>query len=125
MLTKARQHGLAVAEVGVRHRPRLRGQSKVSLREVPRTLATLLPFWWSRVLFAGDILPTGPERSRQVEGGHCWHSRLVAFALVTLLAVTLFFLGLGAPLLEPQESRYAEIPRQMLNQGRLLLPVLH
>ncbi|MGH7170741.1 MAG: glycosyltransferase family 2 protein [Gemmataceae bacterium] len=51
MLTKARQRGLAVAEVGVRHRPRLRGASKVSLREVPRVLTTLLPFWWSRVLF--------------------------------------------------------------------------
>ena len=65
MLTKARQHGLEVAEVGVRHRPRLHGESKVSLREVPRILATLLPFWWSRVLFAGDSCPISPERQRR------------------------------------------------------------
>ena len=52
MLARARQLGHRVAEAGVRHRPRLRGSSKVSvLRDVPRVLASLLPFWWSRVLF--------------------------------------------------------------------------
>ncbi|MGH7170740.1 MAG: ArnT family glycosyltransferase [Gemmataceae bacterium] len=39
--------------------------------------------------------------------------------------MTLFFLRLNAPLLEPQEPRYAEIPRQMLSEGRWLVPVLH
>src|SRR5207245_5504495 len=53
MLTRARQRDYGVAEVGVRHRPRLRGRSSVSLADVPKTLATLLPFWWSRVLFPG------------------------------------------------------------------------
>src|ERR1700682_3978523 len=38
MLTRARQRGHAVAEAGVRHRPRLRGKSTVSLCDVPRTL---------------------------------------------------------------------------------------
>lgn len=52
MLTRARQLGLSVAEIGVRHRPRLRGASKVSLWDIPRTLRALLPFWWSQVLFA-------------------------------------------------------------------------
>jgi glycosyltransferase involved in cell wall biosynthesis len=51
MLTRARQLGYAVAEVGVRHRPRLRGTSKVSLADIPRTLGHLLPFWWSNVVF--------------------------------------------------------------------------
>ncbi len=50
MLTRARQLGFAVAEAAVTHRPRLRGGSKVSLADIPRTLAVLLPFWWSRVL---------------------------------------------------------------------------
>jgi dolichol-phosphate mannosyltransferase len=51
MLTRARQLGYAVAEAPVRHRPRLSGRSTVRLREIPRTLGHLLPFWWSQVLF--------------------------------------------------------------------------
>jgi dolichol-phosphate mannosyltransferase len=125
MLTRARQLGLEVAEVGVRHRPRLRGQSKVSLREVPRILATLLPFWWSRVLFAGDSYSTNPERPQLASAGRHGRSGLVGGILISLIAVTLFFLSLRAPLLEPQEPRYAEIPRQMLSEGRFLVPVLH
>jgi glycosyltransferase involved in cell wall biosynthesis len=50
MLTRAGQLGLRVAEAGVRHRPRLRGSSTVSLADVPRTLATLVPFWLSQVV---------------------------------------------------------------------------
>jgi dolichol-phosphate mannosyltransferase len=62
MLTRARQLSLAVVEVGVRHRPRRHGASKVSLREIPRTLRALLPFWWSHVLFAGQaIIPPEPR----------------------------------------------------------------
>ena len=49
MLCKANRLGLRIAEVGVRHRERRRGVSKVSLREIPRTLGKLIPFWWSRV----------------------------------------------------------------------------
>jgi dolichol-phosphate mannosyltransferase len=61
MLTRARQLGCPVAEAGVRHRPRLKGASKVSLADIPRTLATLLPFWWSRVLFPSLDPPKAPS----------------------------------------------------------------
>jgi len=44
MLARARLHGLRIAEVGVTHRPRRAGRSKVCLRDVPRTLSKLLPF---------------------------------------------------------------------------------
>lgn len=113
MLAKARQNDLPIAEVGVTHRPRLRGESKVSMTDVPKTLATLLPFWWSRVLFAG---PT-PGNSR----GGDW----TGFVLVMALAALLFFCRLRTPLLEPEEGRYAEIPRQMLVRGDWLVPTLN
>src|SRR4051812_47155401 len=108
MLTRARQRDFAVAEVGVTHRPRRHGASKVSMTDVPKTLATLLPFWWSRVAFPGD---GGPR-----QGG--W----LGFLLVMAVAALLFFSRLGTPLLEPEEARYAEIPRQMLADGHWLVP---
>jgi dolichol-phosphate mannosyltransferase len=65
MLTRARQLAYAVLEVGVRHRPRLRGASKVSLWEVPRTLAKLLAFWWKeRVLSRRPPLPAYSDSPR-------------------------------------------------------------
>ena len=126
MLTKARQRGLGVAEVAVRHRPRVGGQSKVSMLEVPRVALTLLPFWWSRVLFAGETPIDGPTfAARQKESQPSKLSRHVGLAMVVFAAILVFFLCLRAPMLEPQEPRYAEIPRQMLAEGRFLVPVLH
>jgi dolichol-phosphate mannosyltransferase len=68
MLTKARQQGIAVAEAGVRHRPRGAGVSKVSVWQVPRVLRTLLSFWWRQVLFGGRRkVPVSPIESKVVE----------------------------------------------------------
>ena len=63
MLTRARQLGYRVVEVPVTHRPRLGGDSKVSLWEVPRTFQTLIGFWWTQVLFRPKVIPivTEPE----------------------------------------------------------------
>ena len=121
MLTRARQMGCSVAEVGVRHRPRADGQSKVSLADVPRVLKTLVPFWWNQVLFPGSR--TEEEATTGRQGGLLvlpWTGVLVA-----LVAALLFFSRLGCPLQEPQEVRYAEIPRQMLAEGHWLVPVLN
>lgn len=120
MLSRARRLGYEVAEAGVRHRPRLHGKSTVSPWDVPHTLAALLPFWWSSALFPGDGTLAGslePSAARPSPWG--------AMALLLLVAGLLFFTSLHAPLLEPQEPRYAEIPRQMLAEGRLLTPVLN
>ncbi len=50
MLARARQLGLSVGEIGVRHRARRAGVSKVSLLDIPKTLRVLLPFWWKSVV---------------------------------------------------------------------------
>ncbi len=123
MLTKAGQLGYTVAEAGVRHRPRLRGVSKVSVGQVPRVLRTLLPFWWTRVVFAGGSTPSPSPLARG--GASRLPSPLPALALLLLVAGLLFFTKLRAPLLEPQEPRYAEIPRQMLQAGNFVVPILH
>lgn len=60
MMTRARQMGFSVAERPVTHRPRARGESKVSLREIPRTAARLLRFWWSNVVFGMKPQPATP-----------------------------------------------------------------
>jgi dolichol-phosphate mannosyltransferase len=137
MLTRARQLGYGVAEAGVRHRPRLRGTSKVSLWDIPRTLASLLPFWWSQVLFPGSEEKNGTRmdtdcadsRRSDTDGIRALSPkpRLSAyyFLIVLVAAGLMFFSRLGCPLQEPEEPRYAEIARQMLATHSYTIPVLH
>jgi 4-amino-4-deoxy-L-arabinose transferase-like glycosyltransferase len=115
MLAKARQEELEIVEVGVHHRPRAGGASKVSLRAIPRTLGTLIPFWWSRVVFAGSAPAAGkPDR---------WF--WAGMALLALLAGLLLFPNLSYPLLEPDEGRYAEIAREMGESSDWIVPTLN
>jgi hypothetical protein len=62
-------------------------------------------------LFGGILHPLTAARS----------GTIAVFALACLL----FFSSLRAPLLEPQEARYAEIPREMLASGDLVVPRLN
>ncbi|QVL34938.1 glycosyltransferase family 2 protein [Telmatocola sphagniphila] len=48
MICRARALGVSIGQAGVRHRQRRKGESKVSLMDIPRTLRQLIPFWWSQ-----------------------------------------------------------------------------
>src|SRR5262249_40652400 len=124
MLTRARQLDLDVVEVPVRHRARTKGASKVTLADIPRTLAALLPFWWTRVLFVGTSTECATQKNER-NPQSVWHSPFFQLATLLLVAGVLFCTRLSCPLLEPEETRSAEIPRQMLLEGRFAEPVWH
>jgi 4-amino-4-deoxy-L-arabinose transferase and related glycosyltransferases of PMT family len=53
-------------------------------------------------------------------------NRSRAFAILMLATNFLFFLFLGNhPLLEPDEGRYSEIPREMIERGDYVTPMLN
>jgi dolichol-phosphate mannosyltransferase len=60
MMARARQLGLDVLEHPVAHRPRASGESKVSLREIPRTASRLLRFWWTTLFTRPEPRPAAP-----------------------------------------------------------------
>lgn len=122
MLVRANRLGYRIAEVPVRHRPRAAGHSKVQMAAIPKVLSRLLPFWWLEVLHLAPPGTPGPgmePHSRQRDS-------LTWFGLfsVLVLALGVFGLGNGAPLMEPTEARNAQIAKEMLDSGEWVVPQL-
>ncbi|MSR58117.1 MAG: glycosyltransferase [Planctomycetaceae bacterium] len=119
LLARAHQAGLRVAEVGVTHRPRAAGESKVSIGHVLPVLRTLIVFWWSQVMFSRPV-------SHRAAAERPNRQKLVLGTLFLALAAALVILPkLTYPLLDPDESRYAQIAREMLDSGDLVIPTRH
>jgi len=120
LLTKARLSGLTVTEVGVHHYPRLQGESKVSLGHIFPVLKTLLRFWWSKILFSSEepVSFEKPAVADTVSHGARW----AACFLLGLISCLLILPNLSYPLIDPDEGRYAEISREMLESGDYVVP---
>ena len=119
LLAKAKLKQASIVEVGVTHRARAAGESKVSLLEVYPVASSMLRYWWASMF--GPALPD----SGQSPAGF-W-SRRFEFGFMSLVVVVAFFLlfgRLGYPLIEPDETRYAQIATEMIHSDDWVTPTL-
>src|SRR5438132_761715 len=77
----------------------------------PRSFLACLPWLWSHALFPGKPNPPDPWR---------WGR----FLLLLVLPAVLLYPCLSFYLFEPDEGRYAQIPREMLERGDWTVPYL-
>lgn len=125
LLTQAKQQGRTVVEVGVSHRARTHGASTVSIDHIPRVLRGLVRYWWNTVQFPGDAQTTCSDlQSNESTQKIDQRFALLQWAMLLFAAVFLFT-NLGYPLIDRDETRYAEISREMVITGNWVLPQLN
>lgn len=84
---------------------------KIATVETPTHLLGWLPMLWTRVWFAGPAARFEPLR--------VWPS-----VFIFLVSGVLLYPCMSFPLFEPDEGRYAQIPREMLTAREWIVPTL-
>jgi 4-amino-4-deoxy-L-arabinose transferase-like glycosyltransferase len=84
---------------------------KIATVATPTHLLGWLPMLWTHVLFGGPAATVEPLRT--------WPS-----VFIFLVSGVLLYPCISFPLFEPDEGRYAQIPREMLTAGEWIVPTL-
>lgn len=85
--------------------------AKADTITTPTHLLGWVPILWSKVLFGGEVPVVGSVRRRDL-------------ALLLIVPGLLLYPCLSFHLFEPDEGRYAQIPREMLERGEWIVPTL-
>jgi dolichol-phosphate mannosyltransferase len=125
LLVQAHRQGRSVVEVGVSHRPRTAGSSTVSIHHIPKVLTALARYWWNEAQFPGRAaVPTQSTRAPHRTFENPVPMRWLQIGLL-LIAAIFMLTNLNYPLIDRDETRYAEIPREMIATGNWILPQLN